>query len=158
MRPPVMQRGYDMRIMIVSDGSDDGLDALEKVASLRGGAGDDALVTLVVGWPPRESPMWEIVGERRIIDDDLHRALAETVASVTQRLRGIAGKLAREVASQVQDGDAVEQLVQAVMREQIDVLIAGITGKPSRRHGQDVMNRLLERVAIPIVTVYGTAR
>lgn len=147
-----------MRIMMVSDGSEDGLDALERVASLRSGAGTGPIVTFVVGWPPREGALWRAVYERQLVADDLHRALEETVESVTRRLRSIAGAFARVVESRVQDGDAAEQLVKAIEREQIDLLIAAVTGGPGRRHAQDVIDEVLAHVRIPVVAVYGKLR
>lgn len=147
-----------MRILMVSDGSEDGLDALELVATLRGEAGPNTIVTFVVGWPPRDGALWRAVYDRQFVADDLHRALAETVAHVTQRLRRIAGEFAREVESREEDGDAAGQLVAAVTREQIDVLIAGVTGGPGRTHAQQVLGEFMERVHIPVVAVYGSAR
>lgn len=146
-----------MRIMLASDGSEDGLNALEQVASLRAREGD-AIVTFVVGWPPRSGPLWRDVYERQIIADDLHRALEETVERLSERLRRIAGALAREVISRVEDGDAAEQLAAAIEREHIDILFAGLTGGPDRRPGQRVMDELMARTRIPIVAIYGAAR
>jgi hypothetical protein len=147
-----------MRILLVSDGSEDGLDALEIVASLRGEAGPNPVVTFVVGWPPRDGPLWRAVYERQFVDDDLHRALAETVERVTHRLQRIAGELAREVESRVQDGDAAEQLAAAVTRERIDIVIAGVTGGAGHRPVQKVLEEVMARIGVPLVAVYGTAR
>jgi nucleotide-binding universal stress UspA family protein len=146
-----------MRIMLASDGSEDGLSALELVASLRAPEAD-VVVTFVVGWPPRTGPMWRAVYERQFIADDLHRALEETVEYMTERLRRIAGALAREVTSRVEDGDAAEQLAAAIERERIDLLIVGLTGGPDRLHGRHVMDELMSRTRIPIVGIYGAAR
>jgi hypothetical protein len=146
-----------MRIMLASDGSEDGLNALEQLASLRAPQ-IDSIVTFVVGWPPRNGPLWRAVYERQFVADDLHRALAETVDSLTKRLRRIAGNLAQEVTSHVEDGDAAEQLAAAVERERIDMLLIGLTGGPERHHGQHVMDELMSRSRVPIVAVYGTAR
>lgn len=146
-----------MRIMLASDGSEDGLDALELVASLRAPE-DNAIVTFVLGWPPRNGPMWRDVYERQFAADDLHRALEETVERLTTRLRRIAGALAQEVTSREEDGDAAEQLAAAVERERIDILVAGLTGGPDRHHGQQVIDQLMLRTGIPIVAIYGAAR
>ena len=62
--------------MIACDGSADGLDALERLASL-GPNPDNSVVTLVVGWPPRGGVMWQDVYERQLSSDDLHRALVD---------------------------------------------------------------------------------
>jgi hypothetical protein len=48
--------------------------------------------------------------------------------------------------------------VAAVKREQIDVLIAGVTGGPGRKHAQEVFDAVMERVLVPLVAVYGSAR
>jgi nucleotide-binding universal stress UspA family protein len=146
-----------MRIMMATDGSEDGLRALEQVASI-GSTGKDAVVTFVVGWPPRDGPMWEAVYERQFVADDLHRALEETIEMVSERLRRIAGRVGHEVQSRVEDGDAAEQLAKAVEREHIDILIVGVTGGPARRHAQNVVDDLLPRIRIPLVVVHGTAR
>jgi nucleotide-binding universal stress UspA family protein len=146
-----------MRIMLASDGSEDGLNALEQVASLRAPEAS-TIVTFVIGWPPRSGPLWRAVYERQFVADDLHRALAETVDSLTKRLRHIAGRFAQEVTSRVEDGDAAEQLAAAVERERIDMLVTGLTGGPERHQGQHVIDQLMLRTRIPIVAVYGAAR
>lgn len=146
-----------MRIMLASDGSEDGLNALEQVASLYAPQ-VNAIVTFVVGWPPRSGPLWRAVYERQIIADDLHRALEETVEYLTQRLARIAGRFAREVTSRVEDGDAAEQLAAAIEREHCDILFAGLTGGPDRHHAQHTVDQLMLRTRIPIVAIYGAAR
>jgi nucleotide-binding universal stress UspA family protein len=119
-----------MRIMLASDGSNDGLDALEQ-AALLGGGGTHEAVTIVVGWPPREGELWRSAFERQAIVDDLHRAVEETVEGITERLRRIAGTLARAVQSRTEDGDAVEQLAAAAELERIDLLIVASRAHPS---------------------------
>jgi Universal stress protein family len=146
-----------MRIMLSSDGSEDGLNALERVASIWAPK-RSAIVTFVIGWPPRGGPMWRNVYERQFVADDLHHALEQTVEDLTERLRQIAGALAREVRSRVEDGDAAERLAAAIKRERIDVLVSGLTGGPDRHHGQCVIDQLVLLTRIPIVAVYGTAR
>jgi nucleotide-binding universal stress UspA family protein len=146
-----------MRLMIASDGSVDGLDALERLASLGADPGH-SVVTLVVGWPPRGGVMWQDVYERQIISDDLHRALEETVEHVSARLRRIGGSLAREVTSRIEDGDGAEQLAAVAKREGAEMLMIGATGGPGRRHAHEVTERTMELLHIPIVVVYGTHR
>jgi len=143
--------------MIACDGSADGLDALERLASL-GPNPDNSVVTLVVGWPPRGGVMWQDVYERQLSSDDLHRALEETVEAVSARLRRIGGSLAHEVTSRVEDGDGAEQLAAVAEREHADILFTGVTGGHGRRHAYELIERAMLRLRIPIVVVYGTDR
>lgn len=147
-----------MRIMLASDGSEDGLDALEQLGKVRAGR-TDAAVTIVVGWPPRDGPLWRAAYERQVVVEDLHRAIQETVEGVTERLRLIAGTMASEVQSRMEDGDAAEQLAAVVEKEAIDLLIIGVSGGQDHRpHAQAVLDELMARVRKPIVVVFGSAR
>lgn len=137
-----------MRILLASDGSEDGLDALEQVALLCA-SGPHEAVTIVVGWPPREGELWRSAFERQAIVDDLHRAVEETVERISERLHRIAATMAHAVRSRTEDGDAAEQLAVAAELERIDLLIVGVTGGPGRRHAHAVLDELRSRFHKP---------
>ncbi|HMD02619.1 MAG TPA: universal stress protein [Candidatus Baltobacteraceae bacterium] len=144
-----------MRILVVFDGSDDGLEGLRMVAPLLAQTGTKHEITLaIVAWPPRPSPIWDRAFEREVAADDLHRAMAEVGAIELERLRNVfSGSGSLETA--YLEGDPTDEILSLIASSRAELLIVGLT---RGQHAHSVSERVLamvQRSSLPAILAFG---
>lgn len=144
-----------MKIVVVFDGSDDGLAGLRVAAGmLRGNGKQNEIRVAVIGWPPRRSPIWDRAFARREILDDLHRSMAEIASQELERLREVFAPVG-SVETEYLEGDPITETVALVNRVKPDLLIAGLTrGRDSLTIDASALE-IKRQVSVPTFLTYG---
>jgi hypothetical protein len=144
-----------MKLLVAFDGSDDGFDGLRRVAGMLGAAGESYEIALVmVGWPPHRSPLWDRALERRLLVDDLHRAMAEVAALEFRRLRALFEPLG-SILPEYAEGNPVAEIVELVALLEPDLLIAGITRGRGAKHVNATALAIIDQISVPAVLAFG---
>lgn len=95
-----------MRIVIFSDGSEDGLRVLSLVAAHFEAATDGKITLAAVTWPERRSPIWDRAHDHRAMAwGDLHAAFALIVRRVFDEARSALGPLGLQCDEVIAGGD-----------------------------------------------------
>lgn len=144
-----------MKLLIIFDGSDDGLAGLRIAADmLRSKGTTNDICTAVVGWPPRRSPIWERAFQQQQIVDDLHRSMAEVAARELERLREVFSPLGT-VQSEYLEGEPVGEVVALVDRIKPEMLVAGLTRGEAAASVDAVAFEITKRTSLPVFLAYG---
>jgi nucleotide-binding universal stress UspA family protein len=144
-----------MRVLVAFDGSDDGFEGL-RIASnmLRGGGQRHEIALVIIGWPPRRSPMWERAMELRAVVDDLHRAMAEVAAQELTRLHDLFAPVG-SVAPHYAEGDPVSEIVALIADFEPDVLICGVTRGKGLDSVSAVTLATVAHTSVPMFVAFG---
>lgn len=144
-----------MKVLALFDGSDDGLDGLRTVASFLRGTEQRHDVTMVlVGWPPRRSPIWDRAFSQHAILDDLHRAMAEVAAEEFQRLRTVLEPLG-SVSAEYLEGEPAAEIVAVIKRLQPDLVVAGLTRGVDAESVNATALEIVRRTSTSMLCAYG---
>ena len=144
-----------MKILVVFDGSDDGLEGLRRSAALLSAGGQKHEITAaLVGWPPRRSPIWDKAFDNHPIMDDLHRAMAEVAAKEFERLRSVFEPLGA-YQTQYLEGDPPTEIIALIDRFKPDLFIAGLTRGPDFESVTASAFTILRRSSVPAVLTFG---
>ena len=116
-----------MRLLVIFDGSDDGFAGLQRSVEMLKAAGTKhEIMCVLVGWPPRKSPIWDRAFTKQPILDDLHRAMAEVASTEFKRLKELFAA-AGNVTTEYLEGDPIVEVVALIDRQKPDLLIGGLT-------------------------------
>jgi nucleotide-binding universal stress UspA family protein len=144
-----------MRILVAFDGSDDGFEGLRIAAHMMRAAGQRHEIALVIiGWPPRPSPIWERAMELRAVVDDLHRAMAEVAARDLARLRELFSPVG-SIAPHYAEGDPVAEVVALIADFEPDLLIAGVTRGKGIDSVSAVTLATVAHTTVPMFVAFG---
>ena len=145
-----------MKILVAFDGSDDGFEGLKLAATFLVPTKPHSFMLVVVGWPPRLSPIWDKAYVARVALDDLHRAMAEVADQELRRLKELFEPLGT-VTVQYTEGDPADELVTSIGTFKPDLVVAGLTRGRHRHSVHTAMIELLGRTNVPTVSATGIA-
>lgn len=144
-----------MKILVGFDGSEDGYDGLRTAAEvLRTTPGPHAFTLVIVGWPPRVSPIWDKAFEARVALDDLHRAMAEVAAREMQRLKTLFEPIGM-VTPHFAEGDPVEEIVALINATKPDMFLAGVTRGRHHEVIAAAVDQILAHTGVPAFVTHG---
>ena len=144
-----------MTILVLFDGSDDGLEGLRTAANLLQTSGPRHEITMaLVGWPPRRSPIWERAISRQAVLDDLHRAMAEVAAAEFERLRPILSPLG-SLKTEYLEGDAATEILACVDRIKPQLVLIGLTRGVDAESVAATAFDVIRRSRVPTLLAYG---
>jgi hypothetical protein len=139
-----------MKVVVIFDGSDDGLVGLQRAAAMMKASGKNPDITAsLVGWPPRKSPIWDKAFSKHPIVDDLHRAMAEVAAIEFGRLKQLFADVGGMFKTEYLEGDAVTN------REKPDLFVAGLTRGPDADSVLSGAFAILRQTAVPSFLTFG---
>ncbi|MGH7683171.1 MAG: universal stress protein [Vulcanimicrobiaceae bacterium] len=145
-----------MKILVLFDGSDDGLEGVRTAATMLQATGERHEMTMaLVGWPPRRSPIWERALSSHVVLDDLHRAMAEVAAAEFQRLRAILGPLG-SLEAQYLEGDPVTEITTCIDRLKPQLVLVGLTRGIDAESVAATAFNVVRRSKVPILLAYGS--
>ena len=143
-----------MKIVVVFDGSDDGLEGLKAAAAMLRPGGPHAITAALVGWPPRHSPLWDRAFSKRQILDDLHRAMAEVAATEFERLKKIFEPVG-SVQVEYLEGDPPAEIVALIDRLKPELFVAGLTRGANSESVTASAFAILRRTSVPAFLTFG---
>lgn len=144
-----------MRVVIVSDGSEDGLGVLGTVADLFDEAIDMEITLAAVTWPERRSPIWDRAHEERPVAwGDLHAAVAVIVSQVFLEARSALGVHGRRCEEVIASGDPASEVLQILEDRRADLAIVAVTGGPKRADVLRWVSLLTAQSACPVVVMH----
>lgn len=145
-----------MKLLVIFDGSDDGLAGLRASADMLHADGQPHdICVAVIGWPPRRSPLWDRAFGKREILDDLHRAMAEVAAHELERVRALFSPLGT-VKTEYLEGDPVPEIVALSNRFKPDMSIFGLTRGTDADNVNAGALEVTKRTSVPTFFTYGT--
>jgi hypothetical protein len=144
-----------MNVLVIFDGSDDGLAGLQRAVDMLKAAGNKhEIVASLVGWPPRKSPIWDKAFDKHPIFDDLHRAMAEVASKEFSRLKELFASVGN-VTTEYLEGDPVTEIVALIDRQKPDLFIAGLTRGPDSDSVLSGAFGILRRTTVPAFLTFG---
>ena len=148
-----------MRIVVFSDGSEDGLRVLGTVAALFTETTNIEITLAAVTWPERRSPIWDRAHEHRPIAwGDLHAAIAQVVPQVFLEARSALAVHGRECEEVIASGDPATELLQIVDDRSADLVIVAVTGGPKREDVLQWVSLLTAQSGCPVVVIHAPIR
>jgi nucleotide-binding universal stress UspA family protein len=144
-----------VRILVAFDGSEDGFEGLRTIADLLGASGALHDLTLaIVAWPERASPIWDQAAELLLVDDDLHRAVAEVVGMNLTRMQELFSPVG-SVRIEYLEGNPVNELLALGRRSRAQLMVLGQTrGKRAREVNENIL-ALIERSSVRTLVAFG---
>jgi nucleotide-binding universal stress UspA family protein len=144
-----------VRILVAFDGSEDGFEGLRTIADLLRLSGASHDITLaIVAWPARPSPIWDQAAELQILDDDLHRAVADVVGMHLKRMSELFAPIGT-VRIEYLEGDPVVELLALERRSRAQLVVVGQTrGKRAREVNEKVL-RFIESSSVRTLLAFG---
>ena len=144
-----------MRVVVFSDGSEDGLRVLGTVAALFDRAIAIEMTLAAVTWPERRSPIWDRAHEHRAMAwGDLHAAVALIVPQVFLEARSALGLHGERCEEVIANGDPATELLQILDDRGADLAIVAVTGGPKREDVLRWVSLLTAQSVCPVVVMH----
>jgi nucleotide-binding universal stress UspA family protein len=147
-----------MRIIVYTDGSDDGLVAAQTVTSLIDPRVVKRITLIVVTWPERHSPLWDRAHDLQLsAHGDLHAAMAIAARQVIEQLRLHVAGHAETIDEIVAIGEPSEQLLSAIEKLKPAIVFVAMTSGHYRDAVEQRVTELTKQSPSPIVVMHAVA-
>lgn len=143
------------RIVLFSDGSEDGFAAAKVLSHLFDPKTIDCVAVVAVTWPQRNSPLWDKALELQFQVDDLHAAMAIAAARCVTRLRAELAPHASTVEEIITEGDPGEATLKVIQEINADVAFLTVTSGPHRDPITRWVQEVTRRAPCPVVVIHG---
>lgn len=144
-----------MNILCVSDGSDDGYQTADLLASIIDRRVVDKIKILMVTWPQRQGALWSKAYGLWPGEHDLHQAMQVAVDRELERFRAAFHDHAGSIETASAAGDPVSEILENAKFIGADLILVAITGGSGAEEARRLSYEVIAKSPTPVVIAYG---